>query len=109
MGAKINQKSIQKWNPRWNAARHRFLTHFNGFWETSWEAKWTKNRSKKALEKGIDFSLVLRGLKGGVPEARHGDGIWAGPPKLKEKHQKARARVLGVWQVQRLGPKVFGV
>ena len=45
---------------------------------------------QEALEKGIDFSLVLRDLNGGVPEARHNDGIRARPPKLKEKHQKAK-------------------
>ena len=59
MGAKIDQKSIQKWSPRWNVSRHRFFTHVNGFWEASWEAKWTKNRSKKALEKGFKKETIF--------------------------------------------------
>ena len=41
----------------------------------------------------IDFSLVFEGFGGGGRGrawARFGRGVWAGPPKLKEKHQKTK-------------------
>ena len=85
MGTKIDQKSIQKWSPRWNVSRHRFFTHFNGFWEASWEAKWTKNRSRKALEKGCKKEMIFDGLGsffgGGAPRRGHPDGWIVRPPK----------------------------
>ena len=43
MGAKIDQTSIQKLSPRWNASWHRFWNDFDGFWVPNWEAKSTKN------------------------------------------------------------------
>ena len=48
LGAKIDQKSIKKWSPRWSASWHRFLIDFGGFLEASWDGKSIKNRSKKA-------------------------------------------------------------
>ena len=94
MGAKIDQKSIQKWSPRWNASWHRFLTHFNGFWEPSWEAKWTKNRSKKALEKGFKKETIFDwfwNFFGGGCQGRAISGRGLSDP-LKTKHHWNWAR-----------------
>ena len=33
---KINQKSIKKWNPKYNASEHRFLNDFVEFRDPSW-------------------------------------------------------------------------
>ena len=40
----IDQKSIKKWSPRWNASRHRFLKDFGWFGVPSWDGKSIKNR-----------------------------------------------------------------
>ena len=40
----VDQKSITKWSPRWNASRHRFLKDFGWFWVPSWDGKSFKNR-----------------------------------------------------------------
>ena len=42
--AKVHQKSIKKWSPRWNASRHRFLNDFDWFRVPSWDGKSIKNR-----------------------------------------------------------------
>ena len=47
----MNQKSIQKWSPRWNASRHRFLMDFGGFSVPSWGGKSSPNGLKTALSK----------------------------------------------------------
>ena len=45
LGAKIDQKSIQKWNPRRNASWHRLFTDFRGFGVPCWLQKSTQDRS----------------------------------------------------------------
>ena len=42
LGAKIDQKSIKKCNPRWNALGYRFFDDFHGFWDLTWDAKPTQ-------------------------------------------------------------------
>ena len=53
LGANIDQKSIKKRSPRWDASWHRFFTDFGWFWEPCWEAKSNKNRSKTVSKKRL--------------------------------------------------------
>jgi len=42
LGTKIDQKSIKKCNPRWNALGYRIFDDFDGFWNPTWDAKSTQ-------------------------------------------------------------------
>ena len=62
MEGKVNQKSIKKRNPRWNASGHRFFYDFGGFWWPSWRNLGAKTRptwSKEAIPKSIIFLMPL--------------------------------------------------
>ena len=51
LAAKIDQKTINTWSPRWNASWYRFLMDFGGYLEANWVGKSIKNRSKAASKK----------------------------------------------------------
>ena len=50
-GSKLEVKTDQKMESRWEASWHRFLLDFGGFLEASWEGKWSQDRPKKASKK----------------------------------------------------------
>ena len=84
MGAKINQKSVQKWSPRWNASRHRFLTFqwiLGGKLGGKMDQKSIQKGIGKRIQKRNHFSMVLEFFWGGVPRAGHPDGWIVRPPK----------------------------
>ena len=76
MGAQIDQKSIPKWSPRWNASWHRFLSDFGGLWEPSWDAKSSQDRSKMASKKRRKNEAQQDDQKGAI---RNPNG--SGPPR----------------------------
>ena len=87
LGAKIDQKSIEKWNPRWNASWHRFLNDFVGFGVPSWEAKSIKNRSKiaskKRCKKQSRLGRVLGRLRAVKGAATYSDPVRRNPTGRK--------------------------
>ena len=58
---KINQKSIKKRSPRWNASGYRSFCDFGGFWKPSWNAK------------SIQIGLTWRGEASRRGVARRGE------------------------------------
>ena len=53
LGANIDQTSIKKRSPGWDASWHRFFIDFGWFWEPCWEAKSNKNQSNTVSEKRL--------------------------------------------------------
>ena len=90
MGAKIDQKLMQKSSPRWNASWHRFLSDFDGFLVPSWEGKAIKNRSKKASKKRCKKEAHQGGPEGAL-----------GPDNPEKRANKCPAR--GAWGEGREG------
>ena len=117
MGAKIDQKSIKKWHPRWNASWHRFLNDFVGFGVPSWEA--IKNRIEKTMQKTKPFGTRLgpssgcQGRRDVLRPSPTGPGATRragnpprrppGPPPFRAKIPVKKETVLDV--LTRLGPE----